>query len=182
MHHKQKRYKEGFMRYFLIIKELFKLLLIGILKMTRLSTPIDALKRAIFLIFSIPAVAWAGIKFDNALVIDQTESFKFAVLILASVAGGISSAFVRTSFDDSVKHPAIFKIFVGSFIGFFAAMAIKEFIDLGFFSVLLLGFFISSLGAPIMSFYLMWISNAETQAEIKEAIKQKVRDKLGVNK
>lgn len=169
------------MRYFLIIKELFKLLFIGILKMTCLSTPIDALKRAIFLIVSIPAVAWAGIKFDNALVIDQTESFKFAVLILASIAGGISSAFVRTSFDGSVKHPAIFKIFVGTFLGFLTSMVIQDFFGLGFFSILLLGFFISSLGAPIMVFYLMWLSNAETQEEIKESIKQKVREKLGMN-
>lgn len=63
--------------------------------MTCLSTPIDALKRAIFLIVSIPAVAWAGIKFDNALVIDQTESFKFDVLILASVTGDISKGLIQ---------------------------------------------------------------------------------------
>jgi len=142
----------------------------------------QALMRTIFLFISMPTIVWAGVKIDNTISIDAGITIKAICIALASLCGGISSTFVNTSFDDGIKRPNLFKIFVGTCLGTCSGFLILDQFNLGIFSMILPTFIIASLGAPIMVFYLMWLSNPETQAEIKEQIKQKVRDKLGVNK
>lgn len=142
----------------------------------------QATLRALFILISMPVVTWAGVKVDNVLTIDHTLSLKIISLFIASLCGGISSTFVKTSFDDGIKHASIFKVFVGLCLGTCSGMMVIDNFNFGIFSILLPTFIIASLGAPIMVFYLMWLSNPETQAEIKEQIKQKVREKLGVDK
>lgn len=142
----------------------------------------QALVRTLFILLSMPAVTWAGVKIDNTLTIDHTLSLKVIALFIASLCGGISSTFVKTSFDDGIKCPNLFKVFVGTCLGTCTGLAVIDNFSLGIFSIILPVFIVASLGAPIMVFYLMWLSNPETQAEIKEQIKQKVREKFGVNK
>ena len=142
----------------------------------------QALVRTLFILLSMPAVTWAGVKIDNTLTIDYTLSLKVIALFIASLCGGISSTFVKTSFDDGINYPNLFKIFVGTCLGTCIGLAVIDNFSLGIFSIILPVFIVASLGAPIMVFYLMWLSNPETQAEIKEQIKQKVREKFGVNK
>ena len=142
----------------------------------------QALVRTLFILLSMPAVTWAGVKIDNTLTIDHTLSLKVIGLFIASLCGGISSTFVKTSFDDGIKCPNLFKVFVGTCLGTCAGLAVIDNSTLGIFSIILPVFIVASLGAPIMVFYLMWLSNPETQAEIKEQIKQKVREKFGANK
>lgn len=138
----------------------------------------QAFLRTLFLFISLPAVTWAGVKVDNVVVIDQNLTFKIFSIFLAALAGGISSSFVKTSFDDNAKHPIVFKIFVGLFLGGFSGLIALEHFGLGIFTLLLPTFVIASLGAPIMVFYLLWLSDAETQAEIKEKIKEKIGSKI----
>lgn len=142
----------------------------------------QALMRTLFLFLAMPTFVMAGVKIDNTISIDAGLTIKFISIVIASLCGGISSTFVNTSFDDGIKHPNLFKIFVGTTLGTCSGMLILDQFSFGIFSMVLPIFIIASLGAPIMVFYLMWLSNPETQAEIKEQIKQKVRDKLGVNK
>ena len=142
----------------------------------------QAIVRTLFILLSMPAVTWAGVKIDNTLTIDHTLSLKVIALFITSLCGGISSTFFKTSFDDGINYPNLFKIFVGTFLGTCAGLAVIDNSTLGIFSIILPVFIVASLGAPIMVFYLMWLSNPETQAEIKEQIKQKVREKFGVNK
>lgn len=142
----------------------------------------QATYRVFFILLCMPAATIAGFKIDNTLTIDSTLSIKVVSLFLASLCGGISSTFVKTSFDDGIKHPNLFKIFVGACLGTCSGLLVIDSFNFGLFSIMLPVFVVASLGAPIMVFYLMWLSNPETQAEIKEQIKQKVRDKLGVNK
>ena len=142
----------------------------------------QALVRTLFILLSMPAVTWAGVKIDNTLTIDHTLSLKVIALFIASLCGGISSTFVKTSFDDGIKCPNLFKVFVGACLGTCTGLAVIDNFSLGIFSIILPVFIVASLGAPIMVFYLMWLSSPETQAEIKEQIKQKVREKFGVNK
>ena len=142
----------------------------------------QAIVRTLLILLSMPAVTWAGVKIDNTLTIDHTLSLKVITLFIASLCGGISSTFVKTSFDDGINHPNLFKIFVGTCLGTCTGLAVIDNFSLGIFSIILPVFIVASLGAPIMVFYLMWLSNPETQAEIKEQIKQKVREKFGVNK
>lgn len=139
----------------------------------------QAFLRTLFLFISLPAVTWAGVKMDNVVTIDQNLTIKIASIFIAALVGGISSSFVKTSFDENSKHPIIFKIFVGLFLGGFSGLMALEHLGLGIFTLLLPTFVIASLGAPIMVFYLLWLSDAETQAEIKDKIKQKVSEKFG---
>ena len=129
-----------------------------------------------------PALTYAGIRIDNTIAIDAQLSLKVIAMAVAALFGGIASIFINTSFDEHMKHPAIAKIFIGFCLGLASALMVFEQFNLGLFSLILPTFAIASLGAPLMVFYLMWLSNPQTQAEIKEAIKQKVRDKLGANK
>lgn len=138
----------------------------------------QAFLRTLFLFISLPAVTWAGVKADNVIVIDQNLTMKIVFIFISALAGGISSSFVKTSFDDNAKHPIAFKIFVGLFLGGFSGLIALEHFGLGIFTLLLPTFVIASLGAPIMVFYLLWLSDAETQSEIKDKIKQKIGSKL----
>ena len=142
----------------------------------------QATMRALFIFVSMPAVTWAGMKVDNTLQVDQSMVVKIIALFLASFCGGVSSTFVKTSFDDGMSYPRVAKIWIGTCLGAFSGLIALDQFSFGIFSIILPTFIIASLGAPIMVFYLMWLSNPETQAEIKEQIKQKVRDKLGVDK
>lgn len=138
----------------------------------------QAFLRMLFLFISLPAVTWAGVKIDNVVVIDQDLTVKIISIFLAALAGGISSSFVKTSFDENAKYPIVFKIFVGVFLGGFSGLVALEHFSLGIFTLLLPSFIIASLGAPIMVFYLLWLSDAETQAEIKDKIKDKIGSKF----
>ena len=142
----------------------------------------QAIVRTLFILLSMPAVTWAGVEIDNTLTIDHALSLKVIALFIASLCGGMSSTFVKTSFDDGINYPNLFKIFVGTCLGTCTGLAVIDNFSLGIFSIILPVFIVASLGAPIMVFYLMWLSNPETQAEIKEQIKQKVREKFGANK
>lgn len=130
----------------------------------------------------MPTVTLAGATLDDKFNIDETLGLKVACLFIAAFAGGVSSSFVQTSFDDSVKYPRIFKVFVGTFLGAFSGLIALEHFQLGLFTILLPTFVMASLGAPIMVFYLMWMSSAETQAEIKEHIKEMVGRRFGGGK
>ena len=138
----------------------------------------QALLRTLFLFISLPTVTWAGIKIDNTISIDQDLTIKILSLFLAAFVGGVSSSFVATSFDNGVRYPILFKIFVGTFLGAFSGLIALDYFALGIFTVILPTFVIATLGAPIMVFYLMWLSDAETQAEIKEKIKDKIGSKF----
>ena len=138
----------------------------------------QALLRTLFLFISLPTVTWAGIKIDNTISIDQDLTIKILSLFLAAFVGGVSSSFVATSFDNVVRYPVLFKIFVGTFLGAFSGLIALDYFALGIFTVILPTFVIATLGAPIMVFYLMWLSDAETQAEIKEKIKDKIGSKF----
>ncbi len=144
----------------------------------QISTFYQAFMRTLFLLICLPAVTWAGVKVDNVLVIDQNLTLKIISIFVAALAGGISSSFVKTSFDDNAKYPVIFKMFVGLFLGGFSGLVALEHFGLGIFTLLLPSFLIASLGAPIMVFYLLWLSDAETQTEIKEQIKNKIGSKF----
>lgn len=128
----------------------------------------------------MPAVTWAGIKIDNRIELDHGLTLKVFALILASICGGVSSLFVETSFDKNMKYPNLAKVFIGSCLGTCSGLLFVDQLQFGIFSIVLPTFIIASLGAPLMVFYLMWLSNPETQAEIKEQIKQKVREKLNL--
>lgn len=128
----------------------------------------------------MPTATLAGVKMDNAIEIDQNLVIKIASIFIAALAGGISSAFVATSFDANSKHPVLMKIFVGFFIGGFSGLVALDFFELGVFTLLLPTYVVGTLGAPVMVFYILWLSDAETQAEIKEQIKQKVKEKLNI--
>ena len=138
----------------------------------------QALLGTLFLFISLPTVTWAGIKIDNAISIDQDLTIKVLSLFLAAFVGGVSSSFVATSFDNGVRYPVLFKIFVGTFLGAFSGLIALDYFALGIFTLILPTFVMATLGAPIMVFYLMWLSDAETQAEIKEKIKDKIRSKF----
>ena len=160
------------MKYLFLIKKNFKFI----------RSFKQAVLRTIFIFISMPAVTWAGMKMDKEIEVDNLLVFKIIALFVASLCGGISSTFVKTSFDDGINHPNTFKILVGVCLGTFGGLAILDNSSFGIFSIILPTFVVASLGAPIMVFYLMWLSNAETQAEIKENILKVVRDKLGVGK
>lgn len=113
-------------------------------------------------------------KLDSTLQVDSEQAFKFIALFITAFAGGISSVFVKTSFDANMNYPNAAKIWVGTCLGTASGLLVLEQLSFGLFSILLPVFVIASLGAPIMVFYLMWLSNEETQAEIKEKIKEKV--------
>ena len=138
----------------------------------------QALLGTLFLFISLPTVTWAGIKIDNAISIDQDLTIKILSLFVAAFVGGVSSSFVATSFDNGVRYPILFKIFVGTFLGAFSGLLTLDHFALGIFTLILPTFVIATLGAPIMVFYLMWLSDAETQAEIKEKIKDKIGSKF----
>lgn len=138
----------------------------------------QALLRTLFLFISLPTVTWAGIKIDNTISIDQDLTIKILSLFFAAFVGGVSSSFVATSFDNGVRYPVLFKIFVGTFLGAFSGLIALDYFALGIFTVILPTFVIATLGAPIMVFYLMWLSDAETQAEIKEKIKDRIGSKF----
>lgn len=138
--------------------------------------------RTLFIFISWPAAAIAGMQIDKTVVIDHSLVIKLVCLLVASLLGGISSTFVNTSFDDGIKHPHLFKIIVGTCLGTFSGMMVLDNSGFGIFSMVLPVFVVATLGAPIMVFYLMWLSNPETQAEIKEQIRQKVREKIGAGK
>ncbi len=142
----------------------------------------QALMRTIFIFICWPAAAIAGMQIDKSVAIDHVFFIKLIGLLIASILGGISSTFVSTSFDDGIKHPKMFKILVGACLGTFSGMMALDNSSLGIFSIVLPVFIVATLGAPIMVFYLMWLSNPETQAEIKEQITQKVREKIGAGK
>lgn len=144
----------------------------------QISTFYQAFMRTLFLLICLPAVTWAGVKVDNVLVIDQNLTLKIISIFVAALFGGISSSFVKTSFDDNLKSPIIAKIFAGICLGGFSGLIALEHFGLGIFTILLPSFIIASLGAPIMVFYLLWLSDAETQAEIKEKIKDKIGSKI----
>lgn len=138
--------------------------------------------RALFIFMSMPAVTWAGVKIDNTFSIDHTLSIKILALFISAFVGGVSSTFVETSFDSNMRYPRLAKIWIGTFLGGFSGLIALDYFSLGIFTIILPTYVVATLGAPIMVFYLMWLSNPETQVEIKETIKQKVRDKLGVGK
>ena len=142
----------------------------------------QATHRALFILLCMPAATMAGFKIDDTFTIDSTISIKVIALFITSLCGGISSTFVKTSFDDGIAHPNLFKVFVGACLGTASGLLVVDNFNFGVFSIMLPVFVVASLGAPIMVFYLMWLSNPETQLEIKEQIKQKVREKLGVDK
>lgn len=142
----------------------------------------QATLRALFIFLSMPAVTWAGVKIDNTLDIDTTLILKIASLLVASFWGGVSSALIPTSFDQNMPSPKFTKIWIGTALGLIVGLTMLMHFNFGLFASLLPSFIVGSLGAPIMVFYLMWLSNPETQAEIKEQIKKKVQDKLGVSK
>lgn len=141
----------------------------------------QATLRALFILISMPAVTWAGVKIDNTLEFDTGMIVKIVSLFLASFCGGVSSLFVNTSFDQSMKNPRLAKIWIGTFLGAFSGLIALDYFNFGIFTILLPTFFVASLGAPIMVFYLMWLSDPETQAEIKESIKAKARSKLNMS-
>jgi len=130
----------------------------------------------------MPAAAIAGTYIDKSMEIDNGFVVKIVALILSSLMGGISSTFVKTTFDDGIKNPNLAKIFIGTCLGTLSGMAALDNSTFGIFSIALPVFVVASLGAPIMVFYLMWLSNPETQAEIKESITQKVREKMRIEK
>ena len=146
--------------------------------MRAISSIKQALLGTLFLFISLPTVTWAGIKIDNAISIDQDLTIKILSLFVAAFVGGVSSSFVATSFDNGVRYPILFKIFVGTFLGAFSGLLALDYFALGIFTLILPTFVIATLGAPIMVFYLMWLSDAETQAEIKEKIKDKIGSKF----
>lgn len=130
----------------------------------------------------MPAVTWAGMRIDKHIEIDQGLSLKVIALLFASICGGISSLFVETSFDKNMKYPNLAKVFIGTCLGTCSGLLFVDQLQFGIFSIVLPTFIVASLGAPIMVFYLMWLSSPETQAEIKEQITKKVKDKFGVDK
>lgn len=140
----------------------------------------QAFLRTVFIFLTMPTATWAGMKLDKAVVFDNILLFKVIALTVASLCGGISSTFVKTSFDDGIKHPNIFKVFVGTLLGTGSGLLVLDNFNFGIFSIFLPTYIIASLGAPIMVFYLMWLSKPETQAEIKEQIARKVREKLNI--
>lgn len=142
----------------------------------------QAVLRTFFIFISMPAVAAAGMHIDKSIPVDQGLMAKIIALIFVSLLGGVSSTFVSTSFDEGIKHPNLFKIVVGTCLGTFSAMMVLDNSSFGIFSIILPAYFVATLGAPLMVFYLMWLSNPETQAEIKEQITQKVREKLRIEK
>ena len=142
--------------------------------MKRIETIYQATMRALFVLIALPTFTLAGMKLDSTLQVDSEQAFKFIALFVTAFAGGISSVFVKTSFDTNMNHPNAAKIWVGTCLGTTSGLLALEQLSFGLFSILLPVFVIASLGAPIMVFYLMWLSNEETQAEIKEKIKEKV--------
>jgi len=146
--------------------------------MTQIETFYQATMRFLFILISLPTFTFAGVKLDNTLQIDSEYVLKLSSLFIISIAGGISSSFIRTSFDESMKNPAISKILIGAFLGTTSGLLMVEQFNLGFFSTLLPVFVVASLAAPIMVFYLSWFSNKETQEEIKA----KIKERMGVDK
>lgn len=127
----------------------------------------------------MPAVTYAGVKLDSTLQLDHTLAMKVIALFIASFCGGVSSLFIHTSFDQNMKNPRLAKVWIGTFLGAFSGLIALDQFSFGIFSIILPTFVIASLGAPIMVFYLMWLSDPATQAEIKEEILQKIRAKKG---
>ena len=142
----------------------------------------QALLRTLFIFISMPAAAIAGMQIDKNIEIDNGFVVKSIALLIASLCGGISSTFVKTTFDSGMSNPSIAKVFIGTCLGTFSGMAALDNSSFGIFSIALPTFFVASLGAPLMVFYLMWLSDPETQAEIKETITEKVRLKRGIEK
>ncbi len=147
-----------------------------------ISSPKQALLRACFLLLCLPSVTWAGMKMDNTIEIDQTVAVKVIALIIASFSGGVSSALIPTTFDRSMPYPKVTKIWVGTAIGVLFGLMLTFHLEYGIFMTALPTFVMGSLGAPIMVFYLMWLSSAETQAEIKEEITGFIKSKFGGGK
>lgn len=147
--------------------------------MAKLMTIKQAIIWTLGLLLSAPALAFAGVKLDNTINIDAGLSLKVGAMFLTALAGGISSTFINTSFDANMKHPALAKIWIGACLGLVGSMFIFERFELGLFTILLPTFALASLGAPIMVFYLMWISKPDNQAELIETIKDIVRIKRG---
>lgn len=138
----------------------------------------QATMRAIFLIIAVPTFSLAGMHIDNTFRFSSDEIVKFIALFIVSLAGGISSAFIKTSFDKNMTYPNLAKIWVGTALGTVSGLMMMEYFKLGLFSSLLPSLLIASLGAPIMVFYLVWFGNEEMQAEIKK----KLKDKIGMNR
>lgn len=138
----------------------------------------QATMRALFILIAFPAFSLAGAQIDNNLRLGHEDLVKFIALFIVSLSGGISSAFIRTSFDKSMSYPHLAKVWVGTSIGTVSGLLMLEYFKMGLFSSLLPSLLIASLGAPIMVFYLIWFANEEMQTEIKEKIKEKV----GMNK
>lgn len=146
--------------------------------MTKIETFYQATMRFLFILISLPTFTLAGVQLDNTLQIDSEYVLKLVSLFIISIAGGVSSSFIKTSFDESMKSPAISKILIGAFLGTTSGLLMVEQFNLGFFSTLLPVFVVASLAAPIMVFYLSWFSNKETQEEIKA----KIKERMGVDK
>ena len=106
----------------------------------------QATLRALFIFISMPAVTWAGVKIDNTLEFDTGIIVKTVSLFLASFCGGISSLFVNTSFDQSMKNPRLAKIWIGTFLGAFSGLIALDYFALGIFTVILPTFVIATLG------------------------------------
>lgn len=139
----------------------------------------QATLRTFFILISIPTMAFAGVTIDESLDIDTNFIIKIALIFIASFWGGVSSALIPTSFDSNMPNPKFTKIWIGTALGSLSGWGLLSHFNLGLFAATLPSFVIGSLGAPIMVFYLMWFSSAEAQAELREVIKQKVREKIG---
>lgn len=150
--------------------------------MRKLLTMKQNLTASALLAVILPATAWAGIRIDGTTSIDAALSLKVAAIFVASLVGGISSAFIATAFDANMKHPTTAKIFIGTCLGLFVGAFIFEHFQLGLFAALLPSYFVATLGAPILVFYLMWISDPQTQAELKEEIIARARRFTGADK
>ena len=146
-----------------------------------ISSAKQAMYRTLFILVAMPSSTIAGIGLDKTIENDPTLAMRIIALFVVSLCGGVSSTFVKTMFDDGIKHPNLFKIFVGTCLGTTSGLLIIDNFSFGIFSIMLPVFVLASLGAPIMVFYLMWLSNPETQEEIKEVIKSNA-SRFGVKK
>jgi len=107
----------------------------------------QAVMRTIFILISMPAVTWAGVRLDNTINIDQTMTIKVISLFIAAFVGGVSSLFIHTSFDENMKYPRLAKIWIGTFLGAFSGLIALDQLSLGIFTIILPTFVVASLGA-----------------------------------
>lgn len=127
------------------------------------------------LLITLPMSAMAGTYLTDK--IDAVINWGFWCVLIAALAGGIASTFIKTEVDEKLSYDKLAKLVIGTSLGFFACLSWTAYYpETTMLQLALPSFVLGCLGAPIVVFLLTWISDPRTFNKAS----RKLNERLGL--